>query len=125
LSDFEELLALLNAHHVRAIIVGGYALAFHGHPRYTKDLGLYVDSASDNTAALLTALDEFGFGGLGLAPADFSAGKVVQLGVAPNRIDLMTSIDGIFVRGRLDRSRCPPRSLRAASLSARRISPSN
>ncbi len=95
LSDFEELLALLNVHHVRALIVGGYALAFHGHPRYTKDLDLLIDASADNAQALLKALDEFGFGGVGLTPSDFSPGRVVQLGVAPNRVDLMANIDGV------------------------------
>ena len=95
-SDFEELLALLNAHRVRAIVVGGHALAFHGHPRYTKDLDLFVDADPDNAAALLDALTAFGFGTVGLTREDFtSPGKVVQLGVSPNRIDLMTSIDGV------------------------------
>ncbi len=96
MSDFEELLAFLNARHVKAVIVGGHALALHGHPRYTKDLDVFVEPTSVNAAALLQALDDFGFGSVGLTADDFSTtGKVVQLGVAPNRIDLMTAIDGV------------------------------
>lgn len=94
-NDFEELLAFLNAYGVRAIVVGGHALAFHGHPRYTKDLDVFVEPSSENAEALLGALAAFGFGSVGLTAADFAPGKVVQLGVAPNRIDLMTAIDGV------------------------------
>lgn len=94
-NDFEELLAFLNAHRVRAIVVGGHALAFHGHPRYTKDLDVFVEPSSENAEALLGALSAFGFGSIGLTADDFAPGKVVQLGIAPNRIDLMTAIDGV------------------------------
>jgi hypothetical protein len=85
-SDFEELLKFLNARHVRAIIVGGHALAFHGHPRYTKDLDIFIEPSAANAAAVLQALGDFGFGGVGLTVDDFSSpGKIIQLGVAPNR----------------------------------------
>lgn len=95
-SDFEELLAYLNAHHVRALVVGGHALAFHGRPRYTKDLDVLVEPTPENAARLIGALTDFGFGDVGLSEGDFSVtGKVVQLGFAPNRIDLLTSIDGV------------------------------
>jgi hypothetical protein len=95
-SDFEELLALFNVHNVRAVIVGGHALAFHGRPRYTNDLDIFLEPSATNAAALMRALEDFGFGSVGLTPQDFSSpGKIVQLGVAPNRIDLMTAIDGV------------------------------
>lgn len=94
--DFEELLACCNAHGVKALIVGGHAVAFHGKPRFTKDLDLFVESSDENAARLLLALTAFGFAGLGLSVDDFtSPDKVVQLGVAPNRVDLVTSIDGV------------------------------
>ena len=77
-------------------MVGGHALAFHGHPRFTKDLDVFVDATPDNAGRLLLALADFGFGEVGLTADDFAApGKIVQLGVAPNRIDLMTAIDGV------------------------------
>jgi hypothetical protein len=86
----------LSARNVRFVVVGGHALAYHGRPRYTKDLDVFVEPSPENAARLLLALEDFGFGGLGLAAADFDKpGKVVQLGVAPNRIDLLTSIDGV------------------------------
>jgi hypothetical protein len=94
--DFEELFALLNAHHVRAIVVGGYARAFHGRPRYTKDIDVFIDPTPDNATRILAALVDFGFGGLDLDAGDFSTpGRIVQLGVEPNRVGLLTSIDGV------------------------------
>jgi len=95
-SDFEELLAAFNAHRVRAIVVGGHALAFHGHPRFTKDLDIFVEPTPGNADRVLESLGAFGFGSVGLTREDFSrAGQIVQLGVAPSRIDIMTAIDGV------------------------------
>jgi hypothetical protein len=85
----------LNAQSVKALIVGGYAVAFHAKPRFTKDIDLLVEPDPDNALRLLRALSEFGFGALGLGVEDFTPGRVVQLGMAPNRIDLMTAIDGV------------------------------
>ena len=97
--DFEELFACLNARGVRAIIVGGYAFAFHAKPRHTKDIDLFVDPTPDNARSLLLALTDFGFGGLGLSPDDFTKpGSIVQIGVAPNRVDFVTAIDGVTFR---------------------------
>jgi hypothetical protein len=94
--DFEELFACLNARRVEAIIVGGYAFAFHAKPRYTKDIDVFVNPTFENAERLLSALDDFGFGGLGLTTADFTRpGRIVQLGVPPNRVDLLTAIDGV------------------------------
>jgi hypothetical protein len=86
----------LNAQSVRALIVGGYAVAFHAKPRFTKDLDLFVEPTPDNAERLLRALSDFGFGAVNLTVEDFTTtGRVVQLGVAPNRVDLMTAIDGV------------------------------
>jgi len=74
-SDFAELLKFLNARHVRALIVGGHALAFHGHPRYTKDLDIFIEPSAGNAAAVLQALEDFGFGRVGLTE-DAWAGRV-------------------------------------------------
>jgi hypothetical protein len=95
-SDFKELLQLLNAHHVRYIIVGAYALAFHGVPRATGDLDVWVKPDQINAENILQALDEFGFGELGLTTEDFTrADFVVQLGHPPVRVDFVTSITGV------------------------------
>ncbi|MEW6378187.1 MAG: hypothetical protein AB1611_01130 [bacterium] len=94
--DFKELLALFNEHHVEYMIVGGYALAFHGVPRYTGDLDILVQPDAVNAQRVLAALDEFGFGSIGLTPSDFeSPDKVVQLGVPPVRVDIITSLTGV------------------------------
>ena len=94
--DFSEFIACCVARDVRFLIVGGYALAAHGHPRFTKDLDVWVWLDPDNAVRLIAALDDFGFGSLGLSAADFcDPGMVVQLGHAPKRIDLLTSIDGV------------------------------
>ena len=86
----------MNARSVRAIIVGGHALAFHAKPRFTKDIDIFVEPTPANAQRLIEALDDFGFGDAGLVEGDFSTpGVVVQLGVAPNRIDLVTAIDGV------------------------------
>lgn len=94
--DFRELLALFNAHHVEYLIVGGYALAFHGAPRFTGDLDIFVQSDAVNAQRILSALATFGFASVGLSPSDFvRPDQVVQLGVPPVRIDLITSITGV------------------------------
>ena len=94
--DFKELLESFNERDVEYVIVGGYALAHHGAPRYTRDIDLYVHSSPDNAARIIAALDSFGFGSAGLKAEDFEKpGQVVQLGFPPVRIDLMTSIDGV------------------------------
>ena len=93
--DFKEFAALLNARGVDYLVVGGYALAAHGHPRYTGDIDFWVDPAPDNIARLLSVLDDFGFGSLGLTANDFATDTVVQLGQPPRRIDLLTAIDGV------------------------------
>ena len=76
--------------------MGGYALAAHGHPRYTGDIDIWVKPSADNVARLLGVLDEFGFRSLGLTASDFMQPQaVIQLGYPPARIDLLTSIDGV------------------------------
>ena len=94
--DFRDLLALFNAHQVDYIIVGAYALAYYGAPRYTGDIDILVRPDSENAFRILSALDEFGFGSLGLAAEDFTApDKVIQIGVTPVRIDIVTSLTGV------------------------------
>ncbi len=94
--DFEELFACLSAHGVRALVVGAYAVAFHGKPRFTKDIDILVEPTLENAARLVAALADFGFGSVGLSADDFVVpGRVVQLGYPPNRVDLITAIDGV------------------------------
>ncbi len=94
--DYLELFELLNANNVEYMIVGGYALAFYGHPRTTGDIDIWVKPDNANAEKILKALDDFGFGGLGLNVDDFNTpDKIVQLGYPPVRIDLLTSLSGI------------------------------
>lgn len=94
--DFKELLKLFNKHKVNYVIVGAYALAFHGCPRYTGDLDILVEPNSDNAEKIIEAIKEFGFESLDFTPEDFSSQeKVIQLGVPPVRIDILTSLTGV------------------------------
>jgi predicted nucleotidyltransferase len=94
--DFREFIQSLNDNHVRYLVVGGYAVAFHGHPRYTKDIDLWIEMSQDNAAHLIQALQDFGFGSLGLKPADFLVpDQIIQLGYPPSRVDLLTTLPGV------------------------------
>lgn len=94
--DFQEFVELFVAHEVKFLIVGGYALAAHGHPRYTKDLDVWVWVDPQNAERILVALAEFGFGDVGLTVSDFQQSDVmVQLGAEPNRIDILTYASGL------------------------------
>lgn len=94
--DFKELFALFNEHKVEYLVVGSYALALHGAPRYTGDIDVWVRPHPDNAQRILSALRDFGFDSLDLTVEDFSKpDNIVQLGVPPVRIDLMTSISGV------------------------------
>ena len=95
-SDFKDLLALFNKHRVEYLIAGAYALAFHGAPRFTGDIDLFVRANADNAARILQALEEFGFGSVGISAEDLTTPEIViQLGVAPARVDLLTSLTGV------------------------------
>jgi len=71
----------INDNDVRYLVVGGYAVALHGYPRYTKDIDIWIESSQDNAAKLLKALDQFGFGSAGLKVEDFlEPDQIIQLG---------------------------------------------
>lgn len=94
--DFRDLLELLNENGVEYLIVGGYALAFHGAPRFTGDIDVFVRPSPKNAERILNALTAFGFSFSNLDVDDFQTpGRVVQLGVPPVRVDLITSISGV------------------------------
>src|SRR5256885_10761379 len=104
--DFRDLLAAFNAHEVRYLVVGAYAVTFHSRPRFTKDLDVWVEPAAANAARVVRALTQFGapLGSHGVSQVDFQrAGVVYQMGLAPNRIDVLTAIEG------LDFAECWPR----------------
>lgn len=94
--DFREFVELLNEHEVEFIIVGGYALAFHGVPRFTGDIDVFVKADHENAKRIMNALAAFGFSSLDLTIDDFQdQNKVIQLGLPPVRIDIITSISGV------------------------------
>jgi hypothetical protein len=98
--DFKEFVQFLNANGVEYLVVGGYALMAHGHPRYTGDIDFWVNPARENIANLLAALAQFGFASVGLKEDDFFVEQaVIQLGFPPARIDLMVAVSGVEFAG--------------------------
>jgi hypothetical protein len=95
-ADLRECVACLVSRHVDFLVVGGHAVAFHGYPRLTEDVDLFVRPTLENGRRIVEALTAFGFGSLGLTADAFTApDRVIQLGRAPNRIDLLTGIPGV------------------------------
>jgi hypothetical protein len=95
-ADLREFIELLNSHRVEFVIVGGHALAWHGLPRYTKDIDILVNTSAENCEALARVINDFGFASSGLKADDFAAKNIViQLGLEPNRIDILTGISGV------------------------------
>jgi predicted nucleotidyltransferase len=94
--DFKEFIQSLNDNQVRYLIVSGYAVAFHGYPRYTKDIDIWVEMSERNAKQMLEALAQFGFGSLELSAEDFNTpDRIIQLGYPPNRIDIITTPNGV------------------------------
>ena len=94
--DLREFVELLNALNVRYIVVGAHAVAYYGHPRFTADLDLFIERSHENAERLVQVIERFGFGDLNLSADDFlQEDQVIQLGIAPNRIDLLTVLSGI------------------------------
>lgn len=103
-NDFKEFAQLLNTNGVEYLIVGGYALAAYGHPRYTGDLDFWVGTDLANAEKIIKTLKDFGFGSLQLTAKDFTVpAQTVQLGYPPRRIDLLTGISGVDFRQCCDR----------------------
>lgn len=94
--DFSDLLSELNAEGARYLLVGGYALSFFGRPRATGDLDLWVEATLPNAEKVFRALARYGAPLEGVAPEDFAQpGSVLQIGVSPNRVDILTSLTGL------------------------------
>jgi predicted nucleotidyltransferase len=95
-SNFKEFITLLNEHEVKYLLIGGYAVALHGHPRYTGDIDFWIWTNPENAQKVLKTLKDFGFGSLPFDESDFlNPATVVQLGYPPLRIDLTMSISGV------------------------------
>lgn len=94
--DLREFVALLNALDVRYLIVGAFAVAYHGYPRFTGDIDIFVERSHENARRLLDVIEQFGFGDLNISAQDFlNEDQVIQLGVAPSRIDILTFLSGV------------------------------
>ena len=94
--DWREFLELLNSRAVDYVIVGAQSLAFHGRPRHTGDLDIFVRPTPDNARLLLAILNQFGFEQSSFRETDFlQPEQIIQLGHLPNRIDLLTSLTGV------------------------------
>jgi hypothetical protein len=94
--DFKELLSVLNAHHVKYLIVGGYAVSLHAEPRATKDLDVLIGRSAENSRAVFAALAEFGAPLEGLTPKDFmEPGTFFRMGTPPVMVDILPSISGV------------------------------
>lgn len=94
--DFKDMLSCLRNTEVEFIVVGAYDLAAHGFPRATGDIDLWVNPTTENARRIMRALAEFGAPMTDLSDADFTApDAVIQIGIEPCRIDLLTKITGV------------------------------
>ena len=94
--NFKEFIQLLNTNDVKYLVIGGFAVAYHGYPRYTKDIDFWIWANPDNADRVLKTFEDFGFGSLGFKKEDLlDLDNIVQLGYEPNRIDLITNLEGM------------------------------
>jgi len=97
-NDFRDFIELLNKHEVRYLLIGAFAVAAHGYPRYTKAIDLLIDENEANALKVIDVLKAFGFESLGLDTNDFLEGDIIQLGYEPNRIDILTRVPGVLFK---------------------------
>jgi hypothetical protein len=94
-SDFKEFLRLLDEKGVESLIVGGYAVGYHGYPRSTGNMNVWIDSTEENAERVVETLKEFGFDGPRLGPELFlDPDRVIRMGHLPLRIEVLTSVTG-------------------------------
>lgn len=94
--DFREFIQLLNENEVKYLVIGGYAVAFHGYPRYTKDLDFWIWANPDNANRLIKTIKDFGLGSMDLSQEDLlDLDNVIQIGYEPNRIDVIVDLEGL------------------------------
>jgi hypothetical protein len=93
--DLREFIGLLNSTKIKYLLVGGHAVAHHGFPRFTGDIDFFIEGTRENLELVQVVLRDFGFPSLGQGLLESSPGTLIQLGRPPNRIDLLTTIDGV------------------------------
>lgn len=94
--DSRQFVECLNSNNVEFLVVDALAVSWHGFPRYSADIDFFVRPSPENAGRIVAALQQFGFGRLGIGTNDLSSEhREIQFGVEPNRIDLMTSISGV------------------------------
>lgn len=94
--EFLEFIELLEENRVDYLIVGGYAVGFHGFPRYTGDIDFFVAVAKQNSQRILKVFEQFGFGDIGIEASDFlKEDFIVEIGREPKKIQVLTGIDGV------------------------------
>ena len=95
-ADFKEFLKLLNSHRVEYLLIGGYAVGYHGYPRPTGDMDIWVAASPQNAVRVAEALREFGFSAESVPAALFAEpGKIVRMGIPPMRLGIVTTISGV------------------------------
>jgi len=95
-ADFKEFLRLLNVHQVEYLLIGGYAVGYHGYPRATADMDVWIARERANADRVVAALKEFGFDSLELSPELFlRPWQIIRLGMPPVRIEIATTISGV------------------------------
>ena len=94
---FKDFLKLLDKHGVEYLLIGGYAVAYHGYPRATADMDIFIAVNPDNAAKMNAAVREFGFDVPGLSADVFlnDEHKIIRMGLPPLRIEIMMSISGV------------------------------
>ena len=95
--DFSEFLRLLNEHEVKYLLIGGYAVGYHGYVRATADMDVWIRRDKENAIRVVQVLEAFGFGDSALHPDLFmSEERLVRMGIPPMRIEILTSISGVM-----------------------------
>ena len=97
--DFKEFLNILTNREIQYLLIGGYAVGYHGYPRATNDLDIWIDINSETAPKMVSALKEFGFETPQLSEELFlKENKVIRLGMPPMRIEILTSISGVIFK---------------------------
>ena len=94
--DYKDFLRLLNSHNVRYLLVGGYAVGYHGYPRATGDMDIWIELSESNSKKVISAFRDFGMPNEAISEDLFmEENKVIRMGVPPVRLEVITSASGV------------------------------